>query len=80
MKKELSIKLILDDFINKTYINELEQEVLIRYIKNKSIVQIAEETSQSTATVSRIIVSLKEKYKNYKTLELTKLIILQNNK
>lgn len=78
MKRELASKLIFDDFVSKTYLNELEQDILIRYIKNRSIIQIAEEVTQSTATVSRIIARLKVKYNNYKKLEISKLSILND--
>lgn len=77
MKKELSIKQIYDDFNNKTILNDLEKDVLIRYIKNESIVKIADELLISTATVSRIISDLKNKYANYKKLELAKLLLLK---
>jgi len=77
MKKELSIKQIFDDFTNKTILNDLETQVLIGYIRNESIVKMAETLSVSTATVSRTIAELKEKYDNYKTLELAKLLLLQ---
>ena len=77
MKKELSSKIIFNDFISKTYLNELEQEILIKYIKNKSITQISYEMAQSTATVSRIIAQIKEKYNNYKKIELAKLSLLK---
>lgn len=77
MKKELSMKQIFDDFTNKTILNDLETQVLIGYIRNESIVKMAESLSVSTATVSRTIAELKEKYDNYKTLELAKLLLLQ---
>ncbi len=77
MKKELSAKQIFDDFINKTIINDLEKQVLIKYIKNESIVKIAEDLSVSTASVSRTIAEIKDKYNNYKKLELAKLMLLQ---
>lgn len=77
MKKELSIKQIYDDFTSKTILNNIEKDILIRYIKNESIVQISTELSISTATVSRIIFDIKEKYNNYKKLELIKLKLLQ---
>ena len=77
MKKELSVKQIFDDFINKTIINDLEKQVLIKYIKNESIVKIANDLSISTASVSRIIAEIKEKYNNYKKLEIAKLMLLQ---
>lgn len=80
MKKELAIKQIFDDFTSKTFLNDNEKDVLVRYIKNDSIVKIAEDTLQSTATISRIIANIKEKYDNYKTLELVKLDLLKGKK
>ena len=77
MKKELSVKQIFDDFISKTILNDIEKDILIKYIKNESIVKISEDLSISTATVSRAISDLKEKYENYKRLELAKLLLLQ---
>jgi uncharacterized protein YerC len=78
MKKELSVKQIFDDFINKTILNDDEINILIKYIKGDSIVKIANDTAQSTATISRTIASLKDKYQNYKNLEIAKLILLQD--
>lgn len=77
MKKELSIKQIFEDFTNKIILNDIEKEVLIKYIKNESIIKISGDLSISTATVSRIISELKEKYNNYKKLELAKLLLLK---
>ena len=77
MKKELAIKAIYDDFLNKMILTDIEKEVLLRYIKNESIVKIADETKQSTSTVSRTVALLKEKYENYKKLEIKKLEILK---
>lgn len=77
MKKELANKQIFDDFISKTILTDNEKEVLIRYIKNHSIVKIAEDTLQSTTSVSRAIANIKEKYDNYKKLELVKLMLLK---
>lgn len=77
MKKELANKLIRDDFISKTILSEREMEVLLLYIKGESIVKISDETKQGTATVSVIISQLKQKYKIYKELEITKLQLFQ---
>ena len=77
MKKELANKQIYDDFISKTILNDNEKDVLVRYIKGDSIVKISTETQQSTATVSRIIAKIKEKYDNYKRMEIAKLLILR---
>lgn len=75
MKKELCVKQIYNDFLNKVFLNDIEKQVLELYIKNESIVKIADEIMQGTATVSRIIAQLKEKYENYKKLEIAKLDI-----
>ncbi len=73
MKEELSIKIIYEDFINKTILTDDEKNILIRYIRNDSIIKISNDTLQSERTVSRIIATLKQKYNNYKKLELAKL-------
>ena len=80
MKKDLSIKQTYDDFVSKTFLTDIEKEVLERYIKDESIVKIAEDILQSTSTVSRTIRELKRKYINYKNLEIAKLMIFQKNK
>lgn len=77
MRKELSVKQIFDDFVSKTILNDDEIEILIKYIKKESIVKIANDTKQSTATISRIIAELKIKYDNYKKLEIAKLLLLR---
>lgn len=80
MKKDLAVKQIYDDFISKTILNDNEKDILLRYIKDDTIVKIANDTSQSTSSVSRVIADLKEKYQNYKDLELAKLILFQKDK
>lgn len=77
MKKELAIKQIFNDFTTKTILTDNEKDILIRYIKNDSIIKISNDTSQSPSSVSRVIAMLKEKYTNYKKLEIAKLILLQ---
>lgn len=78
MKKELANKPIYDDFLSKTILTDNEKDIVVRYIRNDSIVKIAEDTNQGTTTVSRTIASVKEKYKNYKKLEIAKLMLLLN--
>lgn len=80
MKKELANKQIYDDFISKTILTENEKDILIRYIKNDSIVKMAEDTKQGTTTISRTIANVKEKYSCYKKLELAKLMLLVGKK
>lgn len=76
MKKELAIKQIYNDFVDKVFLTDTEKEVLELYIKNESLVKIADTISQSISSVSRIVAELKDKYSNYKKLELSKLDIL----
>lgn len=80
MKKELSIKQIFDDFTHKTILSDKERDILIRYIKNESIIKIADDTMYGTATVSRTIADLKSKYESYKKLEMEKLMIFTKEK
>lgn len=75
MKKELCIKQIYDDFLSKVILNEMEKQVLDLYIQNISIVKIADITAQSTSTISRTIMEIKNKYNTYRKLELSKLEI-----
>lgn len=80
MKKQLAIQQIFDDFTSKMILTDNEIDILIRYIKKDSIIKIANDTKQGTATVSRTIADIKEKYEKYKRLEIAKLIILQSDK
>lgn len=73
MKKDLCIKQIYDDFLEKVLLTKMEKDVLDLYIRNESIVKIADKTSQGTTNVSRIIAELKNKYNKYKSLEMAKL-------
>lgn len=77
MKKELSIKQIYNDFTSKVILTDIENEVLEHYIKDDSIIKIAEIMCLSTSTISRIIAEIKEKYNNYKKLEISKLLIFK---
>ncbi len=77
MKKELAVKQIYDDFTSKIILTDNEKSILDLYIKNESIVKIANTTNQSTSSVSRTIADLKEKYLKYKKLELAKLLLLK---
>lgn len=48
------------------------------YIKNYSYIKIANETGMSDRNVGRIMSCIKEKYENYKKLELAKLKIFMS--
>jgi len=80
VKKELSIKQIYDDFVDKIVLTDTEKEILERYIKNETITAISVNMAMGTASVSRTIAQLKVKYKLYKDLEMAKLMILLGEK
>lgn len=75
MKKDLCVKQIYNDFLDKVLLTNIEKQVLDLYIRNESIVKIADIISQGTSNVSRIIAELKNKYNKYKKLEMAKLEI-----
>ena len=77
MKKELALKLIYDDFISKITLTDNEKDVLNLYIKDTSIIAMADKLGMGTTTVSRIIADLKLKYNNYKKLEISKLEVFK---
>ena len=72
MIKELSNKIIYDDFVSKTILTEEELNILNMYIRKESIIKIADECNMSDRNVSRIIRDLKQKYSNYKNIEIAK--------
>ena len=72
MIKELSNKVIYDDFISKTILTNEEINILNMYIRKESIIKMADTCCMSDRNISRIIRELKQKYKNYKTLEVAK--------
>lgn len=78
MIKELSNKYIYDDFVSKTTLTEEEIEILDMLILKYSIVKMAQKSCMSDRNVSRVIRELKDKYKNYKELELAKLQIFKS--
>lgn len=78
MKNELAIIQIFNDFTSRVTLTEEELKVLKMYIKNYSYVKIANEMGMSDRSVGRIISYVKEKYDNYKKLELAKLKIFMS--
>ena len=77
MLKELSNKMIYSDFINKTMLTDDELNILKRLLKRESIIKISQELNMSDRTVSRIIKNIKDKYENYKILEIAKIGIFK---
>ncbi len=73
MVKELSNKIIYEDFKSKVILTDDETKILDMLILKYSIVKISDECNMSERNVSRIIKEIKRKYGNYKTIELAKL-------
>lgn len=72
MIKELSNKIIYDDFINKTTLTDDELNILNCLIKKYSITKITQELNMSDRTIFRLKKDIKEKYDNYKIIEIAK--------
>lgn len=73
MIKELSNKIIYNDFKNKVILTDDEEKILDMLLKKYSIIKISEECNMSDRNVSRIIKEIKMKYNDYKKIELAKL-------
>lgn len=78
MVNELSNKYIYDDFKTKVVLTEDELMVLNMLLLKYSIVKIAQKICMSDRNVARIIRTLKDKYKTYKVMEMTKLDIFKS--
>lgn len=79
MIRELSYKLIYTDFIEKEHLTEVEKEILDMLLNNNSIVKISFALCMSESVVSRHIRRIKNKYNDYKKVELSKLDIFDKN-
>lgn len=72
MRRALSNKTIYDDFIYKVRLTEDEEKILEMYLLQYSLVKIGLECSMSERTVGRILKNIRDKYNDYKQLELAK--------
>lgn len=78
MLKSLSCKMIREDFITKMILTDDEIEVLELLLKGYLITKIALITHQSERNVGKIKCRIKNKFENYKQLELSKMSILSS--
>jgi DNA-binding NarL/FixJ family response regulator len=78
MFKELSNKVIYDDFKNKMVLTDDEIQLLDMLLLKYSMTKISYKMCMSDRNLSRIKKSIKEKYNIYKTLELAKLNVLKS--
>ena len=79
MIRELSCDLIYREFLIKEHLTDAEKEILDLWLKGYSIVKISQVSCMSERVVSRYIRKLKDKYRDYKKIELSKLDIFGNN-
>lgn len=78
MAKELSNRIIYDDFLSKVVLTDDEKIILDMLIKRDSIIKISQTINMSDRNVSRIVKDLKQKYTNYRRLEMAKLGIFKS--
>ena len=80
MVKELSNKIIYDDFKAKVILTDDEAMILDMLLKKDSIVKISQNLCMSDRNVSRIIREIKNKYNDYRKVEIAKLGLFNTQK
>ena len=78
MIKELSSKIIYNDFKEKMFLTDEELKVLDMMRAKYSVVKMADRIGMSDRNVGRVVKDIKDKYKNYKKLELAKLDVFKS--
>lgn len=73
MKTELAVKQIYEDFISKVTLDNDEKQVLDMFLKNYSYIKIGDNIGMSDRNVGRVMRTVKQKYENYRKLEVSKL-------
>jgi DNA-binding NarL/FixJ family response regulator len=77
MVEKLKIKAIYDDFVRNVFLTEEQIKILNMLINGDSIVKISMEIGMSERTVSYEIRKLKDLYKGYYSLQITKTQLLK---
>lgn len=72
MYKTLSNKVIYNDFKEKVLLTDDEIKVLDMLLKRYTLVKIGMELDMSDRNVSRVVKRIKEKYEDYKKIEIAK--------
>ena len=72
MYKTLSNKVIYNDFKEKVLLTDDEIKVLDMLLKRYTLVKIGIELDMSDRNVSRVIKRIREKYEDYKKIEIAK--------
>lgn len=76
MVEKLRIKSIYEDFLKNVSLTEEQIKILDMLIKKETILKISSEIGVSERTISYEIKKLKELYKNYYNLQLSKTMLL----
>lgn len=77
MVEKLKIKAIYDDFVRNVFLTEEQIKILNMLINGDSIVKISMEIGMSERTVGYEIRKLKNLYKAYYSLQITKTLLLK---
>lgn len=76
MIEKLRIKSIYEDFLKNVSLTEEQIKILDMLINKETILKISSEIGVSERTISYEIKKLKELYKNYYNLQLSKTMLL----
>lgn len=76
MIEKLKIKAIYDDFLSNVKLSEEQIKILDLLIKKESIVKISIEIGVSERTISYEIRKIKQLYKDYYNLQVSKTLLL----
>lgn len=72
MYKTLSNKVIYNDFKEKVLLTEEEIQVLDMLLKRYTLVKIGNELNMCDRNVSRVVKRIRDKYEDYKKIEIAK--------
>ena len=78
MIEKLKINALYDDFVNKVKLTDEQKRILDMMINKDTIVKMSLEIGVSQRTINYEIKKIKELYKNYLQIEITKMISLIN--
>jgi len=78
MIEKLKVKALYDDFISKVYLTDEQKRILDMMINKDTIVKMSLEIGVSPRTINYEVKKIKELYKNYLQIEISKLVSLIN--
>ena len=77
MREKLKINAIYDDFIKNVNLTEEQKKILDMYIKRETRYKISTVIGTSERTIGNEIIKLKNIYKDYCNLQISKATILK---